>query len=182
MGKGRYFIAIIPRGRAFEQAEAIKDELKGRFGLKGALRSPTHITLHRPFEWNAEKEEELCRSLAEFRFECPFGIALDGFGSFSQRVIFIDVRSGGALTSLHGELRSFARRRLGLLNEWEDERGFYPHMTIAFRDLRKKNFSEAWSFISTLQIHHDVRVTGFSLLKLEDKWKELRFFDLTEGR
>lgn len=176
MAKNRYFMAVVLRNRALADAEAIKEELLGRFGLKGALRSPAHITLHRPFEWKSEKEEELINSIGEFKFGETFDLHLKGFAHFSDRVIYIDVPLHTSLFSLHDRLARFAQQKLHLLNEVNDMRGFHPHVTVAFRDLRRNRFPEVWRWIAEKNFDHTLRVEGFSLLRLDDKWREVRFF------
>ena len=176
MGKRKYFIAIVLRDEALAEAERIKHDLFLKFGIKGALRSPAHITLHRPFEWSEEKEALLREKLRAFRFTEKLTIALRGWDSFSKRVVFVAVHADERLGQLHTGLKTFARRELGLLNEWEDERGFHPHVTVAFRDLKNKNFTPVWEFVSSFDFNHEMTVSGVSLLRLEDKWQELEYF------
>lgn len=179
MGRRKYFIAIILRGEALDHAEKIKRELFDEFGVKGALRSPAHITLHRPFEWNEEKEPLLREKLRSFSAPGTWTINLQGWDSFSKRVVFVAVKSDENLGKLHASLKSFARRELGLLNESEDERGFHPHVTVAFRDIRTKNFTQVWDYVQSREFSHKMPFDGFSLLRLEQKWEELEFFGFT---
>ena len=179
MGKRKYFIAIILNGETFSEAEKIKQELFDRFGLKGALRSPAHITLHRPFEWAEEKETQLREKLRTFSAPLPPPLRLQGFGTFSKRVVFIAVKEENALNDLYTDLKRFAKKELGLFNEWEDERGFHPHVTVSFRDLKPRHFGAVKEFVDQKNYDRVLKVTGFSLLRLEDKWKELEFFELS---
>jgi 2'-5' RNA ligase len=181
MGKRKYFVAIILRDQALAQAEDVKRQLFDKFGVKGALRSPAHITLHRPFEWNEEKEPLLREKLRSFKADGPLDIKLEGCDAFSKRVIFFAVQADERLSQLHHSFKSFARRELRLLNEWEDERGFHPHVTVAFRDLKTKNFQQVWDFVKTIEFSHKMRVSGFSLLRLEQKWEELEYFDFSDS-
>src|SRR6218665_3901749 len=176
MGVKKYFIAIVIPPPLFEQTEALKEELMRLYGLKGALRSPAHITLHRPFEWKEEKEEELIARLREFRFKESFRITLQDFAFFEPRVIYVDVKQNDILFELHGQLKRFAATRLGLLNEVNDLRGFHPHVTIAFRDLKKPRFYELKPEFEKRQLQGSFEYTGFSLLKLEKKWEEYDTF------
>lgn len=168
----KYFIAIVPPENVLLKIEAVKENLFREFGLKGALRSPAHITLHRPFEWKAEKEEELISALKEFRFNEQFLIELKNYNCFQPRVIYIDVVKNDALNNLHSELKKYARHNLQLFNEDNDLRGFHPHVTVAFRDLKKQLFYKLWEErfkAARFEGHFDF--TGFSLLRLEKKWE-----------
>lgn len=177
MGVKKYFLAIVIPGPLFEKTEAVKTALFHSHGLKGALRSPAHITLHRPFEWKEEKEERLIEILRNFSFDTSFQIALDGFAFFEPRVIYVNVRENTALFDLHAHLKRYAARQLGLLNEVNDLRGFHPHVTVAFRDLKTPKFYELKPEFEKKEFEGRFDYTGFSLLKLDtNAWKEARFF------
>lgn len=158
------------------EIEALKQELFEQFGLKGALRSPSHITLHRPFEWKEEKESVLIDTLQKFETGPAFKLELKNFNCFSPRVIYVDVLKNEFLVELHKRLKYYAQENLKLLNEVEDMRGFHPHATIAFRDLRKNKFEEVWMRFKERTYQANFEVNGFSLLRLESKWEEIYFF------
>jgi 2'-5' RNA ligase len=174
----KYFIAIVPEGTVFEKAEAIKQNLFNEYKLKGALRSPAHITLHRPFEWKEEKEDLLIDTLKNFKACAPFDIELCDFNCFEPRVIFIDVKSNPQLNELHKNLARYCQINLRLLNEINDPRGFHPHITLAFRDLKRSMFYPLWENFKEQQFKGIVNVTGFSLLKLENRWKVIKEFNI----
>ncbi len=173
----KYFIAIVLPEPFQSQVEEIKMELFRRFNLKGALRSPAHITLHRPFEWKEEKEQVLIDALQKFSLGSSFELKLQNFNSFKPRVIYVDVMRNDALYDLHKRLKNYAQEKLRLLNEVEDMRGFHPHVTVAFRDLRKNKFDEVWKDFKEKKYQANFEVKGFSLLRLEDKWEEICFFE-----
>lgn len=174
----KYFIAIIPPSSVFEQIEEIKKELFKDYKLKGALRSPSHITLHRPFEWRIDREEILINTLKEFAYTKSFPIELKGFNCFQPRVIFVDVLKNEEMNNLYYQLTGFARRQLGLFNESEDLRGFHPHITIAFRDLKKQLFYKLWEQYQHKEFAGSFNYVGFSLLRLEEKWESIQDFPI----
>lgn len=169
----KYFIAIVIPEPLFTEIEAVKQNLFNEHGLKGALRSPAHITLHRPFEWKEEKEELLIEKLRNFKFNSDFKIELQDFAWFEPRVIYVNVQPNEQLFELHSLLTSHAKQELKLFNEVEDLRGFHPHVTIAFRDLKKPKFYELQKMFLERQFRGSFRYAGFSLLKLEKKWEVL---------
>jgi 2'-5' RNA ligase len=170
MSRNRYFIGIVIPPPHFEKIEAIKQQLFDEHGLKGALRSPAHITLHMPFEW--EDEDELIGKLRGFKFAGDFLITLKDFGFFAPRVIFVVVEQHPGLMRLHKELTHFAKTELKLFNEAENRRGFHPHVTVAFRDLKKNRFNEVSAPFGTMRFDGTFPYEGFSLLRLDDRWKE----------
>ncbi|MBX3164887.1 MAG: 2'-5' RNA ligase family protein [Bacteroidetes bacterium] len=172
----KYFIAIIIPEPLFQEIENIKQELFSKHHLKGALRSPAHITLHRPFEWKEEKENVLIEKLKTFEFKKQFSLDINGFSFFEPRVIFANVLPNETLNELHTQLTNFAKRELKLFNEAEDLRGFHPHITVAFRDLKKPKFYELQKDFSERKLKGAFSYSGFSLLRLEEKWEEVLSF------
>ncbi|WP_317899082.1 2'-5' RNA ligase family protein [Aurantibacillus circumpalustris] len=172
----KYFIAIVIPEPLRSQIEAIKQNLFAEHGLKGALRSPSHITLHRPFEWKEEKEYMLIEKISDFKFGATFSISLKDFAAFEPRVIYVNVLKNGVLEELHQKLKAFAQKELQLLNEINDLRGFHPHITVAFRDLKKPKFYELQKEFESKRLVGNFEYAGFSLLKLEKKWEVLKDF------
>ena len=172
----KYFIAIVIPEPLFTEIEDVKQNLYEEHGLKGALRSPAHITLHRPFEWKEEKETILIERLTAFKFSQDFTITLQDFAGFEPRVIYVNVLKNESLEELHRQLKNHAQKELKLLNEINDLRGFHPHTTVAFRDLKKPKFYELQKEFASKKLGGEFQYCGFSLLKLEKKWEELQFF------
>ncbi len=172
----KYFIAIVIPQPLFDKIEAIKNLLLMSYQLKCALRSPSHITLHRPFEWKEEKEKILIEILSGFKFEEDFKIALKNYNFFDPRVIYVDVCTNDILNKLHSELTQFAKQKLRLFNDLEDKRRFHPHVTIAFRDIKKNLFPILKEKFISEEINGEFKYQGFNLLKLNKKWEEVFFF------
>lgn len=151
MGSGKpektlYFIALVPPQPVYQRAWEIKEKMAADYDTKAALKSPPHITLHMPFRMKREQEGDLKKLLSgKLNQVLPFGIELDGFGAFVPRVIYIDVRQ---TEELHGLFNVVRRTMQGFLHsdqaDWKN-RGFTPHLTVAFRDLKRARFSEAWA-------------------------------------
>ncbi len=173
----KYFIAIVPPEKILKQIELVKQELFAKYGLKSALRSPAHITLHRPFEWKESKEPFLIDKLEKFSFDKSFTIQLKNYNCFEPRVIYIDVTKNETLNHLHHQLRNYAGSQLKLLNEIEDFRGFHPHVTVAFRDLKKQMFFKLWDELKIKDFSESFDFTGFCLLRLESKWQIIKKFN-----
>ena len=165
MGLQKYFIAIVAPEPIQTQLMAFKELVKERYNSKGALRSPAHITLHMPFEWKEEKENILVNILEQFSFKETFDIELKNFSSFGQRVIFVDVVKNEMLIQLQNEFVNYIKKNLRLFNQSNDMRSFHPHVTIAFRDLKKEKFILAFDFFKTQIYTSSFNTTSFFLLK-----------------
>lgn len=140
-----YFIAIVPPSPIYEETLEQKQYFKNKYNSKASLNSPPHITLHMPFRWIEEEEHNLTEHLRSFAAENrPVNIQLNNFSSFPPRVIFVKVESSQELESLQKNLHRYFKRQLNLFNANYKELPFQPHLTLAFRDLKKPNYVKAW--------------------------------------
>lgn len=175
----RYFIAIVPPEPINTDVFRIKKEFAVNYNSKGALRSPAHITLHMPFFWKEEKEAQLIETLAKFNFTTQTKVLLDNFGHFANRVIFVGVSKNPDLEEMQRQLVRHAKVNLQLFNQDESTRGFHPHMTVAFRDLKKQEFTKAWTEFQDRNFNAEFPLKDFSLLKHDGKqWNVFRTFIL----
>ncbi|WP_209329857.1 2'-5' RNA ligase family protein [Lunatimonas salinarum] len=181
MGKKmeKYFIALVPEGRVRELAEDVKAALNERFGVKYALKSPAHVTVKMPFLWKESKEDELKRILSRFAAnQEPFPLLLKGFGHFRQRVIYIHIWPQRRLEELQAALQELAKGKLKLDLELSDQ-SFRPHMTVAYNDLKKRDFQACFDFVRDLGFDQRVQIEDVALLKKRHgKWEVLTRFPL----
>lgn len=181
-GNARFFIALIPPAPLAQQAQALKEYCSQRYNSHAALRSPPHITLHMPFGWKEKNISRLTESLSSFagnhkRFE----VCLNGFACFAPRVIYIHVESSEALMSFEQSLLIHCRHSLNLLNSHYRDLPFHPHLTIAFRDLKKAAFQEAWLEFSQKQFAATFTATQFCLLRHDgQRWHPYQNFALAQ--
>ena len=160
-----YFVALVPEGAVFDDVLALKHEVRERFGSRAALRSPPHVTLHMPFQWQEEKEGRLIASLNKLAEGIgPFPITLNGFGAFPPRVIYVQVEASEALSALYRAVQQNARQDWHIYPK-NDHRPFRPHMTIAFRDLQKPAFVTAWAEFQQRQFNATFTARDLCLLK-----------------
>jgi 2'-5' RNA ligase len=162
----QYFLAIIPPSPIYEEALELKNYFKQKFNSKASLNSPPHITLHMPFRWKEEKEADLIDTLSKFKSGvAPFQLRLQNFNSFAPRVIFIDVAPNEQLVSLQKRLLKYCKKELNLFNADYKDQVFHPHLTLAFRDLKKSVFTEAWQEFNSKSFSAEFVVDKFDLLK-----------------
>ena len=149
------------------------------FGAKAALRSPPHITLHMPFKWKMEKEGVLVESLESLAMQLQtFEVKLQNFSCFEPRVIYVDVVECEGLSHVKKEVMDVSRK-VWKLDLPRDMRGFHPHITIGFRDLKKPMFYKAWEEVKDKLFVANFEVNAISLLKHNGKhWEEFRKFPL----
>jgi 2'-5' RNA ligase len=178
--KQKYFMAIIPPSPVIEDSKALQEYFRDQYGSKAALNSPPHITLHMPFLWSHEKENRLIEKLLLFVKQYdPIKVCLDNFGSFPPRVIFINVTESDALYRLQKDLHRFFKLELDVFNANYKEQPFHPHLTLAFRDLKKGTYPDAWKEFSNKEFKAEFMADAISLLKHNGKtWDVLKEFTL----
>ena len=165
-GTALYFIAIVPPSPIFDQALELKNHVKQQYRSKAALNSPPHITLHMPFEWKEKKEEELVSKLKLFsKSKETFELELKNFGCFAPRVIFINVIENEKLRNFQRELHGFCKIELNIFNAQYKNMPFHPHLTLAFRDLKKPMFEKAWEEFEGKEFSAAFIADRFTLLK-----------------
>ncbi|MBT8191301.1 MAG: 2'-5' RNA ligase family protein [Bacteroidia bacterium] len=166
-----YFIAIVPGEPVFSEILAFKTEFKDRFNSTAALRSPPHITLHMPFKWNQDKEDELIKPLCTLAGEQQsFKLSLHDFGAFPPRVIFVQVNENTELNKLQQVVQNIAKTKWHIHTPGSGtQRPFRPHMTIAFRDLKKSAFHGAWVEFKERRYVNTFEVKDLCLLKHNGK-------------
>lgn len=177
----KYFLAIVIPEPFQTEIMGLKQYVSANFSSKGALRSPAHITLHMPFEWKEEKENILIEKLKEFTFTEPISIELKDFSCFEPRVVFVNVLQNQLLADLQKKLVQHVKLNLNLFNQANDMRGFHPHITIAFRDLKKARFYETWEHFKKQSFHASIKSIGFCLMKQNNNlWEASHEFILAK--
>lgn len=177
---GQYFIAVVPPSPIYEYAYKLKEYFRDQYKSKASLNSPPHITLHMPFRWKESRENKLIESLTEFFTGYPrFQLELKNFSGFPPRVIFLDVGVCPQLCTLQAELRKYCRQNFNVHNADYKDQPFHPHLTLAFRDLKKPAYAQAWNEFSGKTYNAEFIVEHIVLLKHTGKfWKELHRFAL----
>ncbi|MEM6642194.1 MAG: 2'-5' RNA ligase family protein [Bacteroidota bacterium] len=161
----RYFIAIIPPIAIQEKITSLKNQISDHYGSSHALKSPPHITLQMPFRLSEKKKALLFELLNYFNTGLkPFRIALRDFGFFEPRVIYVAVEANQELNRLQKSVAEQCRKQLLISNSTYKERPYHPHITIGFRDLKKKMFYEAKTVFAKQHYGADFLVQRIELI------------------
>ena len=163
-----FFVALVLPDDLRKEVEALKLEVAEKFGSRHALKSPAHITLQMPFKLKPKKEPALKDFLLAFsEMQHSFSLELAGFDFFEPRVVFIDVEEKEELRSLQESLSNDIRREMGIMNSTYKNKGFHPHVTIGFRDLKKPDFYKAREYYKEKPFESTYIVNSLSLLRHE---------------
>ncbi|MGB8195003.1 MAG: RNA 2',3'-cyclic phosphodiesterase [Chitinophagaceae bacterium] len=167
-----YFIAIAAPAEINEQVLQWKYYMRDHFACTVALRSPAHITLIPPFWMDEELESELAQGVGKFaKRSYPFDIRLKNFDAFKPRVIFVHVEENKMLEELKDSLENFlvSKNKYPIKKE---SRPFHAHLTIANRDLRKKDFAPAFEHFSKIEFEHSFPALAITLFRHNgSEWK-----------
>lgn len=167
----RFFVALIPPEPVFSEIEEFKHYIFKKHGCRSSLRSPAHITIYRPFVWKTEKRELLINLFSKFLFN-PFECRLNGFGFFPKnKVVFVAPEISSRLKALYENYSDFSSAHLNLMAEKQHERPFHPHITIAFRDVKKDVFDDLVKEFSNKTYERKFVADGLYLLE----WKASRW-------
>ena len=187
--KRLYFIGILTPSSLTERVNSIKEEFAGRFQSRHALKVPAHNTIQEPFSLGPSDEAKIKEELPGFvkKFDA-FQITCKGFGAFAKRskpVIFIHVMDNPWLGKLRNELILFLKKNAFIRDPnptgqpQNHSTNFLPHISVANRDLTKKNFRFAWPEFSTRAFDHEFLAESVHLLKHNGKiWEAIAGFTL----
>ncbi len=169
-----YFIGVLPPPAIQQEITEFKRQALERFKTGHALTAPPHITLVPPFRSSRTDFS----ALAEFaEGQKAVEVQLNGFDRFDQKVIFVNVVPNEPLTALQKDLELFAHYYLGIVPEYQP---FHPHMTIAFKDLKRPIFPEAFAYFSAQNYERTFSANAITLLKYVGKnWQIMNEWALT---
>ena len=174
MGKQLFFIALLPPADTQKEVTEIKQYFADVYNSKAALKSPPHITLQPPFNWEVARLPELTAVANLFAHDrSSFSVSLDGFAAFKPRVIYVDVVRTEPLLEIQKALMNELESTLNIVHRPSKTRPFAPHMTVGFKDLNKENFYKAWEDFKGREFQANFIASELTLLQFhqtERKW------------
>ncbi len=165
-----FFIALVPPEPINGELQKLKELFATEYQSKASLNSPPHITLHMPFKLNPKKQGRLIQSLKEVtQKQTSFLVKIENFKAFEPRVIYAHIHPSEELNHLFEKLSRTLQVQVGLLHPSHKNKGFTPHITLAFRDLRKGAFHKAWAFFQSKMYEATFEANTLYLLKHDGK-------------
>ena len=114
---------------------------------------------------SSEEVERLKVCLQEFvGGYAPVPITLSGFGAFPPGVIYVDVVKTPELMALQSGLAAYLEANVAWVDPRNRSRPFSPHMTVAFRDLKREAFQRAWSEFEDRSLYFEFTASYLTLL------------------
>jgi 2'-5' RNA ligase len=178
MDISKFFIGICPPRLLEERIHGVKEEFRQKYRIQGAFRSKAHITLQMPFNLPTIKVDRFIHELNELIVrQNPIEIQLNNFGKFEPRVIFIKVEENEQLNFLQNSVERFMKR-FQVFNSTHKNNGFNPHITVAFRDLKKPTFHKIWDDVKNREFMETFLADNITIFKHNGKsweiFKELK--------
>jgi len=171
--KNLFFIALLPPAEISDRTNQIKQHFAEHYASRAALKSPPHITLQPPFQWQDAELELLKSCISKFAStQAVVEVMLNGFAAFPPRVIYINVVKTQPLLDLQSNLATMATD-LQLVDSRAKNRSFSPHITVGFKDLTKQNFKAAWAEFQHQQLQYKFVANQLTLLKHNGKQWEI---------
>jgi len=177
--KQLFFIALLPPELIRDEIDVIKSYFSRVYASSAALKSPAHITLQPPFEWQRKKYDLLLTSLASFTSQfSPLLVTSSGFGAFKPRVIYINVLKTKQLLEIYENWQIHCQKHLEIIPKKNKKMSFKPHLTVGYRDLNKTNFYRAWQEFESKNYERKFLIPKLTLLKHNSKqWQIDREFN-----
>lgn len=163
-----YFIAVVLPGKLNEKVLKYKTMMLEKYNCKVGLKSPAHITLVPPFWMEEEKEQQLLQDTDGLSSQfSSFIICTNNFSVFKPKTIFIAMVANKKLDEIKAATDSFFKDSVYPVKI--DTRSFHPHITIATRDLYKKDFYEVWPWFAEKKFVEEWKAGGISVLRHNKK-------------
>jgi 2'-5' RNA ligase len=170
-----YFIALIPPENISQKIHQIKLYVSTKYHCKHSLKSPPHITIIPPFRYSDKKENKLLEPIQFFNqknFPKSISVQINNYDVFLPKVIFIKVLHSDELQTLYEKTNHFVKTELNIVKDLEP-RPFHPHITIAFRDIKK---TETLTIKNDVEQHFPIsekfEISKISLLKyIHHQWE-----------
>lgn len=129
----------------------MQEVFRDTFGAVHALNSPPHITLIPPFRASSDDFDWLINSFCDLLADVDrFPIQISDFGSFGEKVVYVNVCISNHLRDLYERLSEPFEARFPAIEI--RSRAFHPHVTLASRDLPPGQFSSSMRWLGTMQL------------------------------
>lgn len=175
----RYFIAYALGDGERDAVQALRQELREKFGVVAALRLPPHVTLFHPFDCPDAAPLMAPLTAVAARLE-PWPVITPKFGSFREDVWYLDLEQDRALFRIKERLRQTVRASLGI-EERSKHVDTHFHITMAYKDVTPEIFRKIGTCLKKRPPPvRRVVVDSFTLFEHRGgEWRELRTFPLS---
>ncbi len=180
----QYLLVLEPHEELYNRIKVIKEEFAIKFDCSTAKHSKPHITLANFVQYDLS-ESRIINKLRSLASQIsPFKVELDGFGSFPEHTIYINVSTKVKIVEAVKEIKQAQR----LMKIDQANKPYFitdPHLTIA-RKLLPWQYEKGWLELSNNHFTGGFMANNMLLLKRGsdreyNKYKEIARFSF-EGK
>jgi len=166
----KYFLALIPPASISNEIIAFQKEIEAQFGAIHAQKAPPHITVIPPFNCEQEKLNSFIIELKGFLMSSHYSditIALDNFQRFESLTLFVDVAKNEAFEKFCKAVKLLFKQQK-IIKQRVEKHYFIPHITIANKDIKKRDFKQAWEVFKERSYRQSFRLSELYVLELKN--------------
>lgn len=142
--KNKTAVLFVAEGNCYKEAKKLYHVFKNKYNSKGNFWfAHPHISLRSGFPINIEG---LVREIKELSKAIrPFEIVVDSWGTFEgkENAFFMEVKKDRKLSSVQKKVNAIVHKNCRVLDKIGEPKTWHPHITLAFRDLTKRNLEKA---------------------------------------
>ena len=167
----KYFLAVLSPLTILEEIIGFQKEIEETFGSIHAQKTPPHITVIPPFDCEEKKLHAFTEKAITFLNDMSImniKVELDNFQRFEGRTLFVDVAKNETFEKLCKELKLlFSKQKI--IKQRIEKHYFIPHITIANKDIKKRDFKVAWENFKEREYRREFSLKSLVVLKLIEK-------------
>ena len=169
----KYLITVLPTTRISNEISLFQKNIEADFGAVHAQKVPPHITVIPPFDCDEEKIETLMITLSQHLSKpiSQINIHLDNFQRFDNRTLFVDVAKNEPFEHFCISLKQLFNQQK-IIKQRTEKHFFVPHITLANKDINKKDFKALWLQFMNKKYQRNFDLTSIVILELKEfKWE-----------
>lgn len=166
-----HFIGVTLPTEIVSLVEEKRAWARGKYGCRSGHSTLPHITLVPPFSSRLPDRELLDILSGIVPLLTPFKADVQGYGSFSDRTVFLRVVESRDWSNLSRTITK-GLKAMGV-DVKEEKKSFTPHITIANRDIPPGKAMEMLSLLSEVDTSFTFTVDAISLFSRDGySWKK----------
>ncbi|MFT5665844.1 MAG: 2'-5' RNA ligase [Vicingaceae bacterium] len=170
----KYFFAILPSTIILNEIIDFQKEIEASFGSVHAQKTPPHVTIIPPFHCEEEQLQDFIEKISLFLNDTSIinlKIHLVNFQRFEGRTLFIDIAKNESFEKLCKGLKLLFNQQK-IIKQRVEKHFFIPHITIANKDIKKRDFKVAWEDFKARKYQRSFGLESLAVLELiEKKWE-----------
>lgn len=169
-----YLLCVIPPPKINSEIISFQKDIEAEFGSIHAQKAPPHITIIPPFDCAQEKLKDFIETLESHLKNSTYqkiNIQLDGFQHFENRTMFVDVAKNEVFEQFCKSIKQLFNRQK-IIKYREEKHFFVPHITLANKDLKKRDFKLAWEKYKAKAYQENFKLNHLDILYHDgNKWQ-----------